>query len=269
MIHDNRDNRVPRDRIAQYTSAIITNIEELSKSIYLVKTRLKQPLPPSLPPQFVNVWIPGYEAIPLSIAYRSGDKLWLIVKPVGETTYRLINMKPSSYIGLYGPLGKPLVPRVKGRLLLLSGGSGLASISQYMQYYCRGVYCRVVHAAWRFEDIGWIPEYVKWLNGDPVTVCMDEGCDVKGVLSDYLALDDVSSYEYIIICGPIGMITDVLKKIDRSLYDRVIVVMESIVKCGVGLCGSCRIGDKGLFLCIDGPGFHASQLVFNGVLNIG
>ncbi len=34
--------------------------------------------------------------------------------------------------------------------------------------------------------------------------------------------------------------------------------LERIIKCGVGLCGSCAIG--GFRVCVDGPVFNSEQL---------
>jgi len=56
------------------------------------------------------------------------------------------------------------------------------------------------------------------------------------------------------------MIRFVLEKLmgtgfkDENIY----VSLERYMKCGIGKCGHCNIGEK--FVCIDGPVFSFSQL---------
>ncbi|MET1160348.1 MAG: dihydroorotate oxidase [Thermoprotei archaeon] len=245
----------------KYSSLRIIENKRLSKTLYLVRTGLLNPIAEPLPPQFANVWIPGYESIPLSIAWYSGNEVWFIVKPVGETTRKLVELGRGEYIGLYGPLGKPLLPPSGYKYLLLAGGSGLAVISHYLQKLCRdGKSCDAVYGAWSYEDIGVVPEYIRSLGGNPVTACLDKECDIVGVVSDYLEHVDLWDYDYVIACGPQAMIRDIVRKARKRGYDRVVLVLESMIKCGLGLCGSCKIGVNSLFLCIDGPGFYITQL---------
>ena len=247
---------------AKYTSAKIYSIKPLSKTLYLVKTITKNEIPDPKPPQFVMTWIPGAEAIPLSIAWYDRDELWFIVKPVGETTNKLVKMQKNTYIGVYGPLGKPLLPMSRGKYLLLAGGSGLAVITHYMQKICLGKnYCETVYGAWSPEEVGIIPDYIRKLGGKPVTACLDNECDINGLATDYLDYVDIENYNYIIACGPLGMLREIASRINSRYHDKVILVLESMVKCGLGLCGSCRIfPGKNIFLCIDGPGFYLKDI---------
>ncbi len=41
---------------------------------------------------------------------------------------------------------------------------------------------------------------------------------------------------------------------DESIY----ITLERYMKCGIGKCGHCNIGEK--FVCIDGPVFTYGQL---------
>ena len=66
--------------------------------------------------------------------------------------------------------------------------------------------------------------------------------------------------KYVIMCGPpilIHLTLDGLKKLgfkDEQVY----TTMEMRMKCGIGKCGRCNIGNK--FVCRDGPVFTFEEL---------
>jgi sulfhydrogenase subunit gamma (sulfur reductase) len=65
---------------------------------------------------------------------------------------------------------------------------------------------------------------------------------------------------YAIVCGPPVMIKftqPVLEELGFSA-ERIILSLEMRMKCGIGMCGRCNIGDK--YVCKDGPVFSLAQL---------
>ena len=242
-----------------YTTSMVVESRALSSNLFLIKMNIFRELKRPLPPQFVMVWVPGYEAIPMSIAHFDNNELWIIVKPVGPTTRALSRVKKGDLLGLYGPLGKPLVPE-GDKYLLLAGGSGIATILHYLQVLSRhGKRCRVVFGCWRSDEVGAIPDLIKELGGEPVITCFDKECDFYGTVGDYVSQVNIEQYDAIIACGPLLMLKDVTERV--GCRDNFIVILDSLVKCGIGLCGSCKIGgEKDLFLCIDGPGFYLYQV---------
>ena len=207
------------------------------------------------------LWIPGYEAIPMSIAgFNPPDKILLFVKRVGETTNYIYNeLSVDSIVGVIGPLGKPLILRRDSKYLFLAGGSGLASILHYIRYHkCTPDKCLTVYGNWSSRDMGVIPRLIRELGSRVITVCMDNGCDVKGLVVNALNTID-EEFDYIVSCGPIDMIRDILSN-SRRLGTH-IVILDSYVKCGLGLCGSCLIPGTKYYLCIDGPGFYAEDVI--------
>jgi NAD(P)H-flavin reductase len=40
--------------------------------------------------------------------------------------------------------------------------------------------------------------------------------------------------------------------------DQILTTLERRMKCGIGLCGRCNIGDT--YVCVDGPVFSNTQL---------
>jgi NAD(P)H-flavin reductase len=56
------------------------------------------------------------------------------------------------------------------------------------------------------------------------------------------------------------MIKFVLKGLKELEFDdeQIITTLEKRMKCGIGLCGRCNIGNK--YVCVDGPVFSYAQL---------
>ena len=65
---------------------------------------------------------------------------------------------------------------------------------------------------------------------------------------------------YALVCGPPIMIKftqPVLEKVGFK-PEQIIMSLEMRMKCGIGICGRCNIGDK--YVCKDGPVFSLAQL---------
>jgi NAD(P)H-flavin reductase len=65
---------------------------------------------------------------------------------------------------------------------------------------------------------------------------------------------------YAIVCGPPIMIKFTQPVLDNLGYDHdhIIMSLEMRMKCGIGICGRCNIGEQ--YVCKDGPVFTLAQL---------
>ncbi len=211
------------------------------------------------PGQFVMLVVHGSEAVPMSIAWLDEHGLELVVRPVGETTRRLYEATRGERLGVIGPLGRGL-PRLIGeargsRVLLLGGGSGVAPIL-YMAAWLesRGAIVSVALGVRDWREAG-IRRVFESHGIEPLVYCEEvgEGCDRGGVVVDpELGLD----YDLVVAAGPLGMLSAAY----RLYREKLVVVMEALVRCGVGFCGSCRLWEGGPLLCRDGPVFPASMV---------
>ena len=63
-----------------------------------------------------------------------------------------------------------------------------------------------------------------------------------------------------LICGPPIMIKFTLAGLEKLGFNKtqIYTTMELRMKCGIGKCGRCNIGDK--YVCKDGPVFRFDQL---------
>ncbi|MEW5816441.1 MAG: hypothetical protein AB1798_13730 [Spirochaetota bacterium] len=61
------------------------------------------------PGQFVTLWVPGYEEMPMSLSYISERTKGVSVRVVGDGTRALAALKPGAWVGVKGPLGSGYV----------------------------------------------------------------------------------------------------------------------------------------------------------------
>jgi NAD(P)H-flavin reductase len=63
-----------------------------------------------------------------------------------------------------------------------------------------------------------------------------------------------------VICGPPIMIKFVIFGLKKLGFadEQMIMTLEAKMKCGIGKCGRCNMGEK--FVCLDGPVFSYAQV---------
>ena len=79
------------------------------------------------PGQFLMLWIPGIDEIPLSIMDVRNGLVSVSVKQVGDATRHLHSMAAGETVGIRGPFGNSFTES-RGRVLLVSGGTGTAPL---------------------------------------------------------------------------------------------------------------------------------------------
>jgi len=81
------------------------------------------------PGNFVMIWIPGVDEIPLSISIMGpGDRAGVTVAKVGEATRALHEKHEGELIGLRGPYGSSFTLS-SGKVLVVGGGVGIAPLA--------------------------------------------------------------------------------------------------------------------------------------------
>lgn len=202
------------------------------------------------------------------------DYLEFSIKKCGCVTDWLHGMEPGQQITLRGPYGNgfPVESDFLGRdLLFIAGGIGLAPLRSVIHYVRdrRDRYGQVdiVYGARSREDMVDYPEIVReWSKeaGLRVHLTIDReqaGWEGHvGFVPDFVRELGFDTGKTAVICGPPIMIKFTLAALQELGFQKtqVYTTMELRMKCGIGKCGRCNIGDQ--YVCKDGPVFRCDQL---------
>ncbi len=213
------------------------------------------------PGQFVMVWLPGAEEIPMSVALDDGKKLSITFFAVGETTKKMAALKAGDLLGLRGPFGTSYVWEPGQHLALVAGGYGAAPMYFAAKEAAKdGCSLDVFVGARSAEHLLYIDQ-LKKLPKTKVHVATDNGSEgfkgfnvqlLENILKDRKHSRKKPTFDQLFACGPERMLVSVSelsfkKKIPSQLS------LERYMKCGFGLCGNCSVDPLGIRLCIDGP----------------
>lgn len=215
------------------------------------------------PGQFVMVWIPGVDEIPLSLSSIGGDGFSSItVAEVGEATRALNKMAVGDVIGIRGPFGNHF--KIVGReALVIGGGTGMAPLIGLIRKLLAGeVKTTVVDGAETRSELLFLEQLTNLsakLGLKAIFTTEDGSSGIKGVATEAVEkLLSSRKFDMVYACGPEKMISKVYflaKKYGVSLQ----TCLERLMRCAVGICGSCVIGKYRV--CKDGPVFDQTQLV--------
>ena len=222
------------------------------------------------PGQFAQVTAFKFGEIPLSIPSQPNEALEFCVKNVGQVSSALHSLKVGDQVGVRGPFGRPFpIEDMKGSdILFVGGGIGLPPIRAMIDYALkhRSDYgkLQLLYGARSPADIVYKDKLKNWGDVD-IVLTVDKGDDswdghvgVVTTIFDKIDVDVKSAYALVI--GPPIMIKYAsieLKKLGFS-SDRIVLSLERMMKCGVGLCGHCNIGPY--YVCRDGPTFLLSEV---------
>jgi len=218
------------------------------------------------PGQFYMIWIPGVDQKPFSVSFFDGSVIGFSVKKRGEFSRKIFLLKKGDFIGLTGPLGSGFSCGISGkRFLLVGGGIGIAPLvfaAKKLAEMDREVLL-FMGASGRSE-LSWTFEMLErsGLNDKIyIETCTEDGSHgLKGLLTDHLEqLLKKYQPDFSFLCGPeifieksISILTGLGLKGEASV--------ERMMKCGVGICGSCCIDDTGERVCVEGPVFPIDHL---------
>ena len=209
--------------------------------------------------QFVMTWIPGVDEVPISLsAIGEGGVSTITVRQVGEATAELHRLKRGDVFGVRGPYGRGFT-ETKGNALIVGGGMGMAPLLPLAKNLAKakaGLAC-ILGAKTR-DELLFLDE-LKGLGEVEVLAATDDGSyGVKGLATDIAErVLKKRSFGVVYTCGPERMMFKVFR-LAESHGVEVQASLERIMRCSVGLCGSCVIG--GFRVCKDGPVFTNKQL---------
>lgn len=234
------------------------------------------------PGQFVEVSLPGIGEVPISIsssAMRVGF-FELCIRKAGRVTTKIHELQPGDIVGIRGPYGNgfPMEKFWDKDLFLVAAGLGMAPL--------RSVFLYALDNRWRFGNITIInsAKYCNDLLFDKElealrdiataenikiiqTVTRDSKCTgFKGRAHQHLDKVNVNPENCgVALCGPPRMYQSMFEQLVELGYDprNIFVTLERRMKCGVGKCGHCNLGNSTSwkYACIDGPVFDYYDII--------
>ena len=220
------------------------------------------------PGQFAMIWIPGVNELPMSVMIsEKKDEAGLTVRKRGESSTALYNLKIGDKIGVRGPYGNSF-EITNGKILLIGGGTGLVPLMRLIKYsnpdWTTNQITVLMGSKTKeevfFEDIS-NKMLTHSQNPQIIPVTEDGSYGEKGYVTDVLEkLLEENTYDAIYTCGPELMMYKVVKLAnEKGIF--VQASLERMMKCGVGICGSCCVNED--LVCRDGTVFDGQYLAKN------
>ena len=217
-----------------------------------------------LPGQFAMVWIPGVNELPMSVMISENDeKSGFTVRKRGESSTALYNLQVGQQIGVRGPYGNSFDIK-DGEILLIGGGTGLVPLMRLVKFSKDTNKITLLMGSQTKEEV-FFEDMAKnsWLCNDLncISVTEDGSYGEKGYVTDVLEkLLEENTYDAIYTCGPELMMYKVVKLAnEKGIF--VQASLERMMKCGVGICGSCCVSQD--LVCRDGTVFDGQYLAKN------
>ncbi|WP_316504432.1 dihydroorotate dehydrogenase electron transfer subunit [Nitrosopumilus sp.] len=244
----------------------ILTIEKVIDETPTVRTLVfsDQVMSDALPGQFAMVWIPGVNELPMSIMIsKESGKAAFTVRKHGPASTGLFNVKVGEQIGVRGPYGNSFDLK-EGKLLLVGGGTGLVPMMRLLTFVKSTDDVTVLIGAKSKNEV-FFEDLTNDLLADVthrVVVSTDDGSYGKpGFVTDLVEkLVREIHFDGVYTCGPEIMMSKTVK----SAHSQGVFVqasLERMMKCGVGICGSCCVGED--LVCRDGTVFDGEHLATN------
>jgi len=231
-----------------------------------------------IPGQFAELSIAGKGEIPIGIASSPTEKGYVTftVNKTGLVTTHLHNMKKDDIMGIRGPLGNwyPWEEMEGKNVVIIGGGFAFTTLRSSIIYMIdpknRAKFndITVVYGARSPGLLLYQNELAEWEKRDDInmhiTVDGTDDPDWKynvGFVPTITEQKITSSDNAIaIVCGPPIMIKFTQPVLENLGFppDKIILSLEMRMKCGIGICGRCNIGDN--YVCKDGPVFSLAKL---------
>ncbi|MCL6610708.1 MAG: FAD/NAD(P)-binding protein [Peptococcaceae bacterium] len=232
---------------------------------------------PYMPGQFAEVCVFGKGEAPFGIASSPTEPGFLkfSVAKVGVVSTALHLMEEGTIAGVRGPLGNYYpVEQMKGKnIVIIGGGFAFTTLRSLITYILepghRGDYGRltVIYGARNPGLLLYKDELDQWdQRSDIDLVCtIDRPVDgwtrkVGFVPAVTKEVAPSSENAVAIICGPPVMIKFTMPELEALGFkpEQIIMSLENRMKCGIGMCGRCNVGNK--YVCKDGPVFTKAEL---------
>lgn len=196
-------------------------------------------------------------------------------KKAGKVTDALASLNIGDTVGFRGPYGNYFpVEEMKGKdIVFIAGGIGLApvrcAIDNVLDLRNDFKDITIIYGARTVADLVYKDKIEEWKNRKDIktVITVDPGGetpDWKGEIGFVPTVVEKAAPKgentIAIVCGPPIMIKYTMPVLNKLGFkdDDIITTLENRMKCGLGKCGRCNIGN--VYVCKDGPVFTYTQL---------
>ena len=213
------------------------------------------------------------ERIPLTIVDSSPEKgtITLIIQGVGKTSRKMNTMQAGDFIqDLVGPLGKPSEIKVFGTVVVVGGGLGAAVAFPTAKALKEAGNRTISIVGARSKDLIILEKELEEICDTSYITTDDGSYGIKGFVTQKLQalIDSGEKIDFVLAIGPIPMMR-AIADLTRPYHIPTTVSLNPIMVDGIGMCGGCRaeVGNKTVFVCVDGPEFDGHEVDFVSLIN--
>lgn len=230
-----------------------------------------------IPGQFAEISLIGTGECPIGIASSptEEDSIKFTIKKMGTVTSALHNCEIGDTVGVRGPCGNGWpMEELKGKnIVVIGGGFAFSTLRSLVIYVLDEKYRKdygeitVIYGNRDTGEVLYRDVLEDWEKRDDIKVVLtidreEEGWtrEVGFVAAIVKKVAPSPDNAVAVVCGPPIMIrTAVAELVELGWKDgQILNSLEMRMKCGIGKCGRCNIGNK--FVCVDGPVFSLAEL---------
>ena len=208
------------------------------------------------------------ERVPLTIADydRAKGTITLVFQEAGKTTCMLGCMKKGDSLhDLLGPQGNPTDIVKFGHAVVIGGGIGVAPVFPLARALKEKSNKVTSIIGYRSKEHVFWEDRMAAVSDRLIIATNDGSYGTKGFVTDMLkgVIDSGEKIDIVFAIGPAVMMKAVCD-MTKLTGIKTIVSLNSLMVCGMGMCGACRVsvGEKTKFTCMDGPDFDGHQVDF-------
>ena len=226
------------------------------------------------PGQCAMLSLPGVGEVMLAISSSpTRETMEFGIMKAGVATAGLHGLSPGDFIGVRGPYGNgfPLESWRGKNIVLIGGGIGITPVWSILLYVLdnRDQYGRLdfIYGARSSADLCYHEDLRQLQDSQELSLHLSidvEEPDWQGftgfVPQNLLEVAPKPEGSVAVTCGPPIMIKFVIKNLLELGFQpvQIFTTLERRMKCGIGKCGRCNIGE--LYVCKDGPVFSYETL---------
>jgi sulfhydrogenase subunit gamma (sulfur reductase) len=230
-----------------------------------------------IPGQFAEISLIGKGECPIGIASSPTEEgsIKFTIKKMGEVTSGFHNCEIGDTIGVRGPCGNGWpIEDMKGKnIVVVGGGFAFSTLRSLIIYLLDEKYRKdynditVIYGNRDSGEVLYRNILEEWKKRDDINVVLTIDREEKGwtekvgfVAPVVKEVGPSPNNSVAVVCGPPIMIKTTIAVLEELHFipEQILNSLEMRMKCGIGKCGRCNIGNK--YVCVDGPVFSLAEL---------